>query len=122
MNPRYKAGRAKRTLRLRQNKACTPQGRGEPDQRKTNNSGGVVALDALEERDPEALGAKAARAIERPLALNVAVDFLAGEAAEKHRRRVDVHHADACLGRNDRTGGMEARARTAGGGELGARS
>src|SRR5487761_421008 len=106
------------TLRLWQNKAGAAQGAGHPDERQADERRGVTTLDALEERDAEPLGAKAAGAVERALAFHVALDLLAREAAEKHRRGVDMQHADAGLRSNDRASGMKACARAARRGEL----
>ncbi len=69
----------------RQPEPGAAQGGGQPDEWQADEGGRIAALDAVEERDAQALRPKASRAVERALPLHVALDLLAAQAAEETR-------------------------------------
>src|SRR5262249_6887706 len=56
----------------------------EPDERQTDQGCRIATLDTLEQRNPQRLCLEASGAIERCLALDVAVDLLGGEGPKTH--------------------------------------
>jgi uncharacterized protein len=72
-----------------------------------------VTVDALEQRDAEALGFEAARAVEGLLQADVALDFLARERSKRDPRDIDVCLEEARRRAADAACGQELRARAA---------
>jgi uncharacterized protein len=65
----------------------------EPDEWQADESGRILTLDALEERDAGAFSLESPRAVKRAFALDVALDLIMSERAQQHRGRVHVRQA-----------------------------
>ena len=74
------AGRPETPRWLGHRVARAAQGAGQPDQRQSDNGGGVLRFHALEQRDAQRLGLESAGAVEGLLAFDVAVDLRVARA------------------------------------------
>src|SRR5690348_8713153 len=81
----------------------------EPDQGQADERGRVAAFDAFEERNTECFGPEASRTVERPLALDVALDLRGAEFSKHHRGGVDMRQMDLAVAAQQGTCAVEER-------------
>lgn len=84
------------------------------DKRQPDQAGGVIALGALKQADPEAFCFEAASAVVGLLGMQVAFDLLRGERAHVHGKRYAVGLVLAGLAVEQCQAGQEADAGAAG--------
>ena len=97
--------RERRELRTeaRAGRARRAQCAGEPDERQSDERGGVARFHRFEQGGAESLAAESAGTIERAVELDVTRDLVRGQRAESHRGAVDVLVAGArSLAQQDR--------------------
>jgi len=83
------------------------QGLRDPDQGQADEGGGVAALHALEQRNPESFALEAAGAVVRGFARDIIFDLEATEPAEYAARFVAVTLPESRLDADNGYGGME---------------
>src|SRR5690242_3104694 len=85
----------------------------EPDPRQADEGGRVAAFDAFEQRDTERFGPEASCTIERPLALDVALDLRSAEFSKHHRSGIDMRQMHLAGATKQSTCAVEERGTSA---------
>src|SRR5262245_29882628 len=75
---------------LRNRQAAAAQGAGDPDEREPRERRRIGRLDAVEQRNAQCFGLESSGAIERLIALDVALDLDVRQRAKAHERAIEV--------------------------------